>query len=113
VTSRALAAVEAALGRGAEADDVLRETVTALADDPRVSWAGIAFVEEGALQLGPEAGQPDEPRRLHVPVVFEGGLVGELQVHGDPDLGELAEIASLIAPYVLIGWDTGGEPWKP
>ena len=28
-------------------------------------------------------------------------------------LDEIERVAELIAPFVLIGWDTGGETWQP
>ena len=66
------------------------------------------------LVLGPEAGEPDEARRVRVPITFQDALVGELWVDGSPDRGLLERVASLVAPQVLIGWDTGGdEPWEP
>jgi hypothetical protein len=94
-------------------DDVLRAAVGALAADPEVVWAGICFLEGGVLALGPAAGAPDESRRSRVPIVFEGALVGELWVDGTPDRSILEDIASRVAPLVLIGWDTGGEAWEP
>jgi hypothetical protein len=99
--------------RGGEADDVLRGVVSALAARPTVAWAGIAFVEDGPLRLGPAAGDPDESRRRQVSIAFQGSPVGELWVDGDLPAGELDHIATLIAPLVLIGWDTGGEAWEP
>ena len=46
-----LAEIEAIVERGGDADDVLRQVVAALAR--RYSWAGILFVEDGELLLGP------------------------------------------------------------
>jgi hypothetical protein len=99
--------------RGGDADDVLREVVSALVERPGVSWAGIAFVEEGALRLGPAAGREDESRRVRAPVSFQGAPVGELWVDTSAPADDLSQIATLIAPLVLIGWDTGGEAWEP
>ena len=96
-----------------DADEVLRAAVAALVADPDVVWAGICFLEAGVLALGPAAGTPDEAIRTRVPVVFEGSRVGELWVDGDPDRHVLEDVASRIAPLVLIGWDTGGEAWEP
>jgi hypothetical protein len=39
--------------------------------------------------------------------------VGELCVDGDVDAQLLGEVATRVAPYVLIGWDTGGARWEP
>ena len=96
-----------------DADDVLRAAVATLVADPEVVWAGICFLENGALVLGPSAGAPDEAARTRVPVTFEGSLVGELWADGRPDRTVLEDVASRIAPLVLIGWDTGGEAWEP
>jgi len=48
-----------------------------------------------------------------VPIAFQDAVVGELWVDGTSDRATLDRIASLIAPQVLIGWDTGGEAWEP
>src|SRR5262245_30011962 len=107
------AGIEEIIEGGGEADDVLRGVVSALAARPTVTWAAIAFVEDGPLRLGPAAGDPDESRRQQVPIDFQGSPVGELWVDGDLPGDELHRVATLIAPLVLIGWDTGGEAWEP
>jgi hypothetical protein len=101
------------LERGGDADDTLRQVVSALAARPDVSWAGIAFVEEGVLRLGPAAGHEDDAGRARTEVSFHDAKVGELWVDGTLPQDELASIAALIAPLVLIGWDTGGAAWEP
>jgi len=105
--------VERIVEQGGEADDMLRRVVSTVAREPAVSWAGIAFVEEGSLRLGPAAGDPDESRRRQVSIPFQGSPVGELWLDGELPAGELDRIAGLIAPLVLIGWDTGGVAWDP
>src|SRR5262245_35508728 len=72
VSARGLAAIDTILDRGVDADDVLRGVVEALAAEPGVLWAGIAFVEDGSLVLGPAAGVPDEERRTRFQNVYEG-----------------------------------------
>jgi hypothetical protein len=104
--------VEAIVAAGGDADDVLRAVVGALVEDG-CAWAGIWFVEDGQLELGPEAGAPDEARRLRVPIEFRGERVGELGVDGAPDPELAGRVAGLISPFVLLGWDTGGEAWTP
>jgi hypothetical protein len=99
--------------RGGEPDDVLRRAAAALAAEPGVTWAGIAFLEQGVLVLGPAAGRPDESHRAHVSISYQGDPVGELRVDGKMDQADLERAAALLAPYVLIGWDTGGEAWEP
>lgn len=92
---------------------MLRSTVRLLAEEPGISWAAIAFVEEGELVLGPQAGAPDEPQRVRVPVVFQGSAVGELWVDGEGDRAFLERVALLVSAHVLIGWDTRGAAWEP
>lgn len=101
------------LEQGGEPDDVLRRAVAVLADQPGVVWAGIAFLEDGDLVLGPSSGEPDESRRVLVPISYRDGPVGELRIDGDADRAVLEAVAALVAPYALIGWDTGGETWEP
>ncbi|MBV8066018.1 MAG: hypothetical protein JOY72_10130 [Actinobacteria bacterium] len=95
-----------------DADDVLRQTVAELVAGG-CAWAGIFFVEDGALVLGPSAGAEDEPRRSAVTVTWKGDRVAELAVDGDVDQARLEQIAAEIADLCLVGWDTGGEAWEP
>jgi len=97
----------------ADADDVLRQTVAELVRGDGCRWAGIFFVEDGDLALGPEAGTPDEARRTSVPVTWKGERVAELAVDGDVDLARLEQVAAEISDLCLVGWDTGGEAWEP
>ena len=113
MSAGAIQAIERLLAEAVDADDVLRGAVSALAAEPGVVWAGIGFVEAGALALGPAAGMPDEARRARIAIVYQGELVGELWADGDPDLRLLEHAAELIASHVLIGWDTRGEAWDP
>ena len=103
--------VEEILERGGEVDDVLRAVVRALHEDG-AGWVGIAVVEGDRLDLGPSAGgEPPDDVQRH-PVEWQGAKVAELQASGgEPE--RLAQVATLIAPYCLVGWDTGGEPWNP
>jgi hypothetical protein len=95
-----------------DADDVLRQTVAALVADG-AAWAGISFVEEGELVLGPQAGAPDESRRQSVPVTWKGDRIAELAADGEVDRARLEQLAAEIADLCLVGWDTGGEAWEP
>ena len=105
--------VEEILAASGEADDVLRAVVSELVEGEGCAWAGIWFTEDGELELGPEAGVADESRRVRVPIEFRGERVGELGLDGAPE-PELAErVAALLPPYVLLGWDTGGDAWIP
>jgi hypothetical protein len=113
MSTRRTEALERVVGQGADADEILRSTVAALAAEPDVSWAGISFLEDGEPALGPSAGYPDETRRTTVPIVFRGAFVGELSADGDVEVGLLERVATLIATYVLVGWDTNGEDWQP
>jgi hypothetical protein len=113
MNTRSLQALDRILERGGEPDDVLRDATAVLADEPTVAWAGIAFLEEGDLVLGPAAGTPDETRRTRFPIAYRGEPVGELWVDGEADRGFLERVAARISAHVLIGWDTGGEGWEP
>jgi hypothetical protein len=95
-----------------DADEQLRRTVEELAAREDCSWAGIYFVEESELALGPEAGAPDPARRTTVPVVWRDTRVAELAADGAVDAAELADVAARIADLCLVGWDTGGETWE-
>ena len=106
-------AVRQIVTEGGEADDILRASVAALTEQAAVAWAGVAFLDGGVLGLGPTAGMADESRRTRTPILFQGALVGELWVDGASERAELERIAALVAPYVLIGWDTDGETWDP
>jgi len=113
VSTRALEALDRILNRGGDADDVLRSAVAALVDEPGIAWAGIAFQEEGTLSIGPQAGEPDDARRVRTPIVYRDSKVGELWVDGEADAAFLERFALLVSQYVLIGWDTQGEGWDP
>lgn len=107
-----LAALAALAERGGDADDVLR---AALAELARLyPYAAIAFVEAGELAGGPQTGEPAGECRT-VPIGFGGIRVAELRVSGArPDeVAFLERVAETVAPYCLVGWDTGGEPWEP
>ena len=105
--------IEEIAGREGDADDTLREIVALLAE--RYGWAGILFVEEGDLVLGPQAGTPDPSARTQVPVAFNGDRIAELAVDGAPeeDRSSLERVAELVAGHCLVGWDIGGEDWEP
>jgi hypothetical protein len=113
VSTRALEALDRILNRSSDADEVLRGAVQVLVDEPGVTWAAIAFLEEGELVLGPQAGIPDEETRIRTSVAFEGARVGELWVDGAADQAFLERVALLVSAHVLLGWDTQGEIWDP
>lgn len=94
-----------------DADDVLRSVVARLVAGG-YTWAGIFFVEDGELVLGPKAGTPDETARTHVPVVWKAERVAELAADGE-GTERLDEVAATLGEYCLVGWDTAGEPWEP
>jgi hypothetical protein len=95
-----------------DADEQLRQTVSELAAREGCSWAGIFFVEEDELPIGPEAGTPDPARRTTVPVLWRDTRVAELAADGGVDRAELEAVAAHIADLCLVGWDTGGEAWE-
>jgi hypothetical protein len=95
-----------------DADEQLRQTVADLAGREGCSWAGIFFVEDDSLVLGPESGTPEPERRKTVPVVWRGTRVAELAADGEVPQGDLEAVAESIADLCLVGWDTGGEVWQ-
>jgi hypothetical protein len=113
--SGALEAIDRILNRGGDADDVLRQVVAALHEQAGYDWAGIFFVEDGALALGPEAGTADESKRIQVPVTWQGDRIAELAVDDAPEEDRmfLERVALLVSGHCLVGWDTGGESWEP
>jgi putative methionine-R-sulfoxide reductase with GAF domain len=110
----ALDAVERILNRGGDADDVLRDVVAVLHERvPHFERVGIAFMEDGTLVLGPEAGEGDG-EELRALVTFEGAPVAELVARrsaAEDDQPFLERVATLVSPYCLVGWDTQGVPW--
>ena len=113
MSARGLEAIDRIVNDGGDADDVLRAVVSALASEPGIDWAGVLFLESGALALGPVAGTADQARRLQVPVSYQGTQVGQLAVDGVADTAFLDGVATLISAHVLLGWDIGGEVWEP
>ena len=105
-------ALDRILNRGGDADDVLREVVRMLAE--RYAYAAIKFVEGDDLLPGPAAGTPDEAATAW-PISFQGMKVAELEVApalaGDEEF--LERVTTIVSPYCLVGWDTGGERWTP
>jgi putative methionine-R-sulfoxide reductase with GAF domain len=114
-TSGALEAIDRVLNVGGDADDVLRAVVNALHERAGYPWAGIFFVEDGKLVLGPSAGEPQPDRRTQLPVQFNGEPVAELAADSAPeeDRSFLERVAVLISAHCLVGWDTGGQDWTP
>jgi hypothetical protein len=112
--SAALEEVERIVERGGDADEVLSEVVRALHERGGYAWAGIFFVEEGELVLGPQAGEPDEERRRAVPVFWQGTRAADLAVDGGSGGDEtlLQRVAELIGVHCLVGGDVDGEPWR-
>jgi hypothetical protein len=113
VSTHALDAIDRIITLGSDADNVLRAVVAELVREPTIEWAGILFLEDGALVLGPDAGVADTTRRTGTPVFFQGAVVGELAVDGDAERSFLERVADLISTHVLLGWDTGGVAWEP
>jgi hypothetical protein len=114
-TSGALEAIDRILNRGGDADDILRQVVAVLHEQAGYAWAGIFFLEDGELALGPHAGAPDEARRTSVPATWQGDRVAELAVDDAPEEDRmfLERVAVLVSGHCLVGWDTGGESWEP
>ena len=113
------ARVQAVIDGGEEADEILRAALAAVHEGAGATWSAIAFVEEGRMVIGPVAGRaPDDSASpaLAVPIVYRGDTVAALWLGSAPAPGLTAELegaAALLAPYCLVGWDTGGEEWVP
>ena len=107
----ALEAIDGIVDRGGDADDILREVVAALVGHEACAWAGILFVEEGELVLGPEAGAQEPGRRLEVPVSFNDVRIARLVLDACVDETLAERVAQRISAHCLVGWDTGGVPW--
>jgi hypothetical protein len=111
--------VQAVIESGEEADEILRAALAAVHEGAGAPWSAIAFVEEGRMIIGPVLGSaPDDAPApaLAVPIVYRGDTVAALWLGGAPDpaiVTELERAAALLAPYCLVGWDTGGEEWVP
>jgi len=55
-----------------------------------------------------------------VPIHYEGLVVAEIDIDSDQpaafgpaDRAFLEQVAGLLGPSCLVGWDTGGEVWEP
>jgi L-methionine (R)-S-oxide reductase len=62
---------------------------------------------------------PSTRSEIVVPIVFDGNVVGEIDIDSDApaafgkeDRALLERVAILISPHSLVGWDTGGVPWQ-
>jgi hypothetical protein len=113
------ARVQAIVDGGEEADDILRAALAAIHEGAGAPWSAIAFVEEGQMAIGPLVGatieDPPAPA-LAVTIVYRGDTVAALWLGSAPApavTAELERAAALLAPYCLVGWDTGGEQWEP
>ncbi len=114
----ALEALDRIVNRGGDADDVLRAVVAALHEHlPHLERVSVAFVEGDARAEGPSAGESPHDVIAAYPVTFNGVEVAAIEVPGllvrPEDRATLTRVATLISPYCLVGWDTGGEPWTP
>jgi hypothetical protein len=109
---RALEALDGILNRGGDADEVLRGVVRVLHE--RYDYVSIRFVEGDDLMAGPSAGAPRSEGATW-PIAFQGTKVAELEVEpGEEDDREFLErVTTIVSPYCLVGWDTGGERWAP
>jgi L-methionine (R)-S-oxide reductase len=63
---------------------------------------------------------PSTRSEVVVPIVYEGKVVGEIDIDSDmpaafgrDDKALLERVATLISPHSLVAWDTRGEPWQP
>jgi hypothetical protein len=108
----ALEALERILNKGGDADDVLREVVAVL--HKLYDRVAIRFVEGEELVDGPAAGIPAGTASTW-PIHFRGTKVAELEVApaSEDDDEFMRRVTTIVSPYCLVGWDTGGKAWKP
>jgi hypothetical protein len=111
--------VQAIVDGGEEADEILRASLAAVHEATGAPWSAIAFVEERQMAVGPLAGRAPEGTpvaALIVPIVYRGDTVAALWFGSETPRqldADLSRVAALLAPYCLVGWDTGGEHWDP
>jgi L-methionine (R)-S-oxide reductase len=62
---------------------------------------------------------PSTRSEIVVPIAFEGRVVGEIDIDsdapaafGEADREFLEQVAQLVSPHCLVGWDTGGVAWS-
>jgi len=100
----ALEALDRVVNRGGDAEDVLR-TVVELTHDlfENYDWVAIARAQGDAIGEGK---RPPRDPQLRIPVLYEGEVVGELEIEPDPatafsaeDRTFLERLALLISPY--------------
>ena len=83
-----------------------------IAREPDVAHVAIEFVEPDGTIVGPSSGETTGQTPSSTPIAFQRAEVAHLLVEGRPlEPAAAAEIARLVAPYCLVGWDTGGEDW--
>ena len=69
--------------------------------------------------VGPLVGQAPEGTpepALVVPIAYRGDTVAGSWLGSEPPRASTptsTRVAALLAPYCLVGWDTGGEEWNP
>jgi hypothetical protein len=96
-----LEAIDRILNRGGDADDVLRQVVSALSR--LYPFVSISLVESGALVPGPSHGTASDGTTTW-PVSFQNTEVARLEVGGSAahDRAFLERVALLISPYCLV-----------
>jgi hypothetical protein len=111
--------VQAIVDGGEEADEILRASLRVVHEAAGAPWSAIGFVEEGEMAVGPLLGAtPDGTPvpALTVPIVSRGDTVAGLWFGSETPReldADLSRVAAMLAPYCLVGWDTGGESWEP
>ena len=62
---------------------------------------------------------PSTRSEIVVPIAYQGRVVGEIDIDSDEpaaftddDREFLERVATLISAHCLVGWDTGGVPWR-
>jgi hypothetical protein len=111
--------VQAIVDGGEEADEILRASLAVVHEAAGAPWSAIAFVEEREMAVGPLLGAAPGGTpvpALVVPISYRGDTVAGLWFGSETPReldADLSGVAAMLAPYCLVGWDTGGEGWEP
>jgi len=111
--------VQVIVDGGEEADEILRASLAAVHEATGAPWSAIAFVEEREMSVGPLLGAAPGGMpvpALTVPIVYRGETVAGLWFGSETPReldADLSRVAAMLAPYCLVGWDTGGADWDP
>ena len=111
--------VQAIVDGGEEADEILRASLAAARGRGRAlerdrvrrgarDGRRPAARRRARRDAGARAHRADRLPRRHRRGLWFGSETPRRELDAD-----LSRVAALLAPYCLVGWDTGGEEWVP